>query len=124
MRIEGLMWRTASGLPLLQQVVSHNARAWDFLLHPVRRVLVLLNLSGCHDVLRLPKANLLVLRGSREAVVELPPGGHASIVAVKDTTLQNVTLRRRVVAAMLQNHQHLLVLVMMGRMVKIPSVAN
>ena len=79
------MRRTASGVPLLQLVVTRNASAWDFHLHPVRWVLVLLKLCGCHAVLRLPKVNLLMLRGSREAVVEMPPEDHASIVVVKAT---------------------------------------
>jgi len=97
--------------------------AWDFLLHPVRRVLVLLNLSGCHVILRLPKANLLVLRGSRESVVEIPPGGHVTIVVVKAITLGSVPPRRRVEPAMLPTHHHLF-LVKMGRIIKTPSVAN
>ncbi|XP_039822640.1 uncharacterized protein LOC120684840 [Panicum virgatum] len=61
-----------------------------FLLHPVRRVLVLLNPCGWHAVLRLPKVKLLVLWGSREAVVEIPLVGHASIVAGKATSLLDV----------------------------------
>ena len=123
MRIARLIWRTASGLPLLQSVVTRNAPARDFLLHPVRRVLVLLNLCGWHAVLRLPKVNLLVLRGSREAVVEIPLVGHASIVAGKATSLVSVPLQERVELAILQIHQ-LLLLAKMGGMVKIPNVAS
>ena len=123
MRIAGLRWRTASGLPLLQPVVTRNAPARDFLLHPVRRVLVLLNPCGWHAVLRLPKVNFLVLWGSREAVVEIPLVGHASIVAGKATSLMSVPLQERVELAILQIHQ-LLLLAKMGGMVKIPSVAS
>ena len=123
MRIAGLRWRTASRLPLLQPVVACNTLARDFLLHPVRRVLVLLNLCGWHAVLRLPKVNLLVLRGSRKAVVEISLMGHASIVAGKATSLVSVPLQERVEPAMLQTHQ-LLLLAKMGGMVKIPSVAS
>ena len=123
MRIARLIWRTASGLPLLQPVVTRNAPARDFLLHPVRRVLVFLNPCGWHAVLRLPKVNFLVLWGSREAVVEIPLVGHASIVAGKATSLVSVPLQERVELAILQIHQ-LLLLAKMGGMVKIPNVAS
>jgi len=123
MRITGLRWRTASGLPLLQLVVARNALAWDFLLHPKRWVLVLRNPCGWHTILRLPKVNLLMLWGSSEAVVEIPPEGHASTVAGKATPLGSVPLRRRVEPAMLQTHQ-LLLLAKMGKMFKILSVAS
>ena len=123
MRIAKLIWKTASGLPLLQPVVTRNAPARDFLLHPVRRVLVLLNPCGWHAVLRLPKVNFLVLWGSREAVVEIPLVGHASIVAGKATSLVSVPLQERVEPAILQTHQ-LLLLAKMGGMVKIPNVAS
>ena len=102
MRITGLRWRTASGLPLLQLVVTRNALARDFLLHPVRRVLVLLNPCGWHAVLWLPKVNFLVLWGSQEAVVEIPLEGHASIVAGKATSLVSVPIQERVEPAMFQ----------------------
>jgi hypothetical protein len=72
--------------------------------HPVRWVLVLLKLCGCHAVLRLPKVNLLVLRGSREAVVEMPPKDHASIVVVKATIQGIVPLQRRMEPTMVQTH--------------------
>ena len=121
-RIARLIWRTASGLPLLQPVVTRSAPARDFLLHPVHRVLVLLNPCGWHAVLRLPKVNLLVLWGSREAVVEIPLVGHASIVAGKATSLVSVPLQERVELAILQIHQ--LLLAKMGGMVKIPNVAS
>ena len=49
----------------------------------------------------LPKVNLLVLRGSREAVVEMPPEDHASTVVVMATILGIVPLQRRVEPAML-----------------------
>ena len=123
MRTVRLIWRTASRLPLLQQVATRNAPARDFLIHPVRRVLVLLNLCGWHAVLRLPKVNLLVLRGSRKAVVEISLMGHASIVAGKATSLVSVPLQERVEPAILQIHQ-LLLLAKMGGMVKIPNVAS
>ena len=124
MRITGLRWRTASGLPLLQLVVARNALAWDFLLHPKRWVLVLRNPCGWHTILRLPKVNLLVLWGSREAVVEIPPVGHASIVVVKATILGIVPHQRRMEPAMLQTLKLLLLLVKLQRMGKIPSVAS
>jgi len=122
MRIGRLIWRTASRLPLLQPVVTRKAPARDFLLHPVRQVLVLLNPCGWHAVLRLPKVNLLVLWDSREAVVEIPLVGHASIVAGKATSLVSVPLQERVELAILQIHQ--LLLAKMGGMVKIPNVAS
>ena len=122
MRIAGMRWRTASGLPLLQPVVARNAPVRDFLLHPVRRDLVLLNPCGWHAILRLPKVNLLVLRGSREAVVEITLEDHASIVAGKATILMSVPLQERVEPAMLQTHQ--LLLAKMGKMVKTLSMAS
>ena len=119
------MRRIASGLLLLLQlVVTRNARTWDLLIHPVRRVFVLLKLCGCHAVLRLPKVNLLMLRGSREAVVEIPPVGHASIVVVKATILGIVPHQRRMEPAMLQTLKLLLLLVKLQRMGKIPSAAS
>ena len=119
------MLRTASGLLLLpQSVVARNARAWDHLLHlPVRPVLEPLKLCGCHAILRLPKVNLLAIRGSREVVVEMPPVGHASIVVVKATILGIVPHRRRMGPAMLQTLKLPLLLIKPPRMGKIPSVA-
>ena len=124
MRTVRLIWRTASRLPLLQQVATRNAPARDFLIHPVRRVLVLLNLCGWHAVLRLPKVNLLMLRGSWEAVVEIPPVGHASIVVVKATILGIVPHQRRMEPAMLQTLKLLLLLVKLQRMGKTPSAES
>jgi len=86
---------------------------------------VLLKLCGCHAVLRLPKVNLLMLRGSREAVMEMPPEDHASIVVVAATILGIVPLQRRMEPAMLQTHQPLLLLlVKLQRMGKIPSATS
>jgi len=64
-----------------------------------------------------------VLWGSREAVVEIPLVGHASIVTGKATSLVSVPLQERVEPAMLQTHQLLLLAKMRG-MVKIPSMAS
>jgi len=83
-----------------------------------------LKLYGYHAVLRLPKVNLLALRGSREAVVEMLPVGRASIVVVKATILGNVPRQRRIGPAMLQTLKLLLLLVKLPRMGKIPSVAS
>ena len=118
--------RTASGLLLLLQLaVARNARAWGHLLHlPVRRVSEPLKLYGCHAVLRLPKVNLLVLQGSRAAVVEMPPEDRASIVVVKATILEIVPHQRRMEPAMLQILKILLLLVKLPRMGKIPSVES
>ena len=73
---------------------------------------------------RLPKVNLLVLRGSREAVVEMPPEDRASIVVVKATILEIVPHQRRMEPAMLQTLKLLLLLVKPQEMVKIPSMAS
>ena len=105
-------------------MVARNARAWDLLLLPVRPVLELLKLFGCHAIPRLPKVNLLVLRGSREAVMEMPPEDHASIVVVAATILGIVPLQRRMEPAMLQTLKLLLLLVKPQEMGKIPSVAS
>jgi hypothetical protein len=96
---------TARGLPLLPLVVAQalNVHAWDLLLHPGFRDLVLLNQCGWHDVLRHHKGILLALVDSWEVVVEilLLPRGRAIIVAGMDISLVNAPLPTKMEEIML-----------------------